>query len=72
MQEETIPTTHEKISIFVGAGLPDDDMTLWLDRLLLALKSIVLDYSPSTALLTRVINNPSVNLRETSVNSVVK
>jgi FlaA1/EpsC-like NDP-sugar epimerase len=71
MQEETIPTTHEKISIFVGAGLPDDDMTLWLarlreicaardtGRLVLALKSIVLDYSPSTALLTRVISPPS-------------
>jgi FlaA1/EpsC-like NDP-sugar epimerase len=78
MQEETIPTTHEKISIFVGAGLPDEDMILWLDRLreicaardtgrlVLALKSIVLDYSPSTALLTRVISPPS------SIPSVLK
>ena len=81
VQEETVPTTHEKISIFVGTGMPEGDMTMWLGRLreicaerdtgrlVLALKSIVLDYSPSTDLLKRVIERPP--LRASSASSVV-
>jgi FlaA1/EpsC-like NDP-sugar epimerase len=65
--EDTVPTAHEKIRIFVGNGMPEGDMQTWLDclreicatrdagRLVLALKEIVLDYSPSAHLLKRVI-----------------
>jgi FlaA1/EpsC-like NDP-sugar epimerase len=65
--EDTIPTEHEKIRVFVGNGMPEDDMVTWLDelrricevrdagRLVVALKEIVQDYSPSTDLLKRVI-----------------
>jgi len=67
MLEDTAPTAHEKIRIFVGNGMPDGDPQTWLDslheicetrdagRLVVALKEIVLDYSPSTDLLKRVI-----------------
>ncbi len=66
--EDTIPSVHEKIRIFVGNGMPENDMLTWLEtlrnicdtrdagRLVLALKEIVADYSPSTDLLKRVIH----------------
>jgi FlaA1/EpsC-like NDP-sugar epimerase len=66
--EDTVPTRHEKIRIFVGGGMPEADIQDWLDslheictardtgRLVVALKEIVLDYSPSTHLLKRAIN----------------
>ncbi len=69
MIEETVPTTHEKIRIFVGNGMPEGDMLGWLSRLheiceardagrlVVALKEIVFDYSPSAHLLKRVIQN---------------
>jgi FlaA1/EpsC-like NDP-sugar epimerase len=65
--EDTAPTTHEKIRIYVGNGMPEGDMVGWLNylretcetrdvgRLVVALKEIVLDYSPSAHLLKRVI-----------------
>lgn len=65
--EDTIPTGHDKIRIFVGNGMPESDMITWLEslrsiceardtgRLVVALKEIVQDYSPSTDLLKRVI-----------------
>jgi FlaA1/EpsC-like NDP-sugar epimerase len=65
--EDTVPTEHEKIRIFIGDGMPERDVKGWLDslheiceardtgRLVVALKEIVLDYSPSTYLLKRVI-----------------
>jgi len=65
--EDTIPTGHEKIRIFVGNGMPERDMLTWVDslrsiceardtgRLVVALKEIVQDYNPSTNLLKRVI-----------------
>jgi len=67
MLEDTAPTAHEKIRIYTGNGMPEGDMLAWLDclreicetrdagRLVVALKEIVLDYSPSTHLLKRVI-----------------
>jgi FlaA1/EpsC-like NDP-sugar epimerase len=67
MLEDTAPTAHEKIRIYIGNGMPDGDMLTWLDclreicesrdagRLIVALKEIVLDYSPSAHLLRRVI-----------------
>jgi FlaA1/EpsC-like NDP-sugar epimerase len=78
--EDTAPTAHEKIRIFVGNGMPEGDMVTWLDclreicqardagRLVVALKEIVPDYSPSTHLLKRVIDTratPSRRLAET-------
>jgi len=67
LSEDTAPTMHEKIRIYVGGGMPEGDMLAWLDvleslcetrdvgQLLVTLKEIVLDYSPSTHLLKRVI-----------------
>jgi FlaA1/EpsC-like NDP-sugar epimerase len=65
--EDTIPTEHEKIRIFVGDSLAESDMLTWLEtlhsicetrdtgRLVVALKEIVEDYNPSTNILKRVI-----------------
>jgi len=65
--EDTVPTAHEKIRIYVGNGMPEGDMLTWLrtlrqicetrdaGRLVVCLKEIVLDYSPSAHLLKRVI-----------------
>ena len=65
--EDTAPTAHEKIRIYAGNGMPESDIEMWLlclreacetrdaGRLVVALKEIVLDYSPSTHLLKRVI-----------------
>ena len=65
--EDTVPTAHQKVRIYVGNGMPEGDMLTWLDclreicevrdagRLIVALKEIVLDYSPSAHLLKRVI-----------------
>ena len=67
MLEDTAPTSHEKIRIFVGSGVLDGDLLDRLEalndvcqardaaRLVLLLKEIVLDYSPSTHLLKRII-----------------
>jgi FlaA1/EpsC-like NDP-sugar epimerase len=66
--EDTAPTAHEKVRIFIGNGMPEGDMLEWLDslreicrardtgRLIVALKEIVLDYSPSAHLLKRAID----------------
>lgn len=68
--EDTAPTAHEKIRIFVGNGMPESDVVTRIKylrqiceardvgRLVVALKEIVLDYSPSTHLLKRVIGPP--------------
>jgi FlaA1/EpsC-like NDP-sugar epimerase len=69
--EDTVATAHEKIRIFVGNGMPEDDVLTWLGRLgeiceernagrlVVALKEIVPDYNPSTNLLKRVIPIPA-------------
>jgi FlaA1/EpsC-like NDP-sugar epimerase len=74
INEDTAPTAHEKIRIFVGNGVPEGNMLEWLDclrdicqardagRLVVALKEIVLDYSPSADLLKRVIRRRPHNL----------
>lgn len=66
--EETIPTTHEKIRIFAGNGMRKDDLQYWLESLreiceardtgslVLALKELVPDYSPSLELLKKIAN----------------
>lgn len=80
--EDTVPTHHEKIHIFVGNGIPEADVLTWLKhlheicdardtgRLVLALKEVVHDYSPSTHLLKRLIEpRQSKRARSASVAS---
>ncbi len=67
MLEDTVPTAHGKIRVYVGNSKPDYDPLAWLDslreicqardtgRLVVALKDVVLDYSPSADLLKRVL-----------------
>ena len=73
MLEDTVPTAHDKIRIFVGSGMPASDIQSWLEsleeictardtaRLVVALKEMVLDYNPSTDLLKRVILPPPIS-----------
>ena len=65
--DRTVPTRHEKIRIYTGSGLPERDIFAFLHeldeicqernlgRLLVALKEIVVDYSPSADLLKRLV-----------------
>ncbi len=65
--EDTVPTAHEKIRIFLGNGASGCDMLAWLEtlreicegrdagRLVVALKEAIPDYSPSAHLLKRVV-----------------
>jgi FlaA1/EpsC-like NDP-sugar epimerase len=65
--EDTAPTAHEKIRIFIGNGMSENDVTAWLrdlreiceardaGRLVVALKELVIDYSPSANLLKRAL-----------------
>ena len=67
--EDTVPTGHEKIRMFVGNGMPERDVQTWLDSLheiceardmgslIVALKEIVIDYSPSTYLFKRALES---------------
>jgi len=72
--EDTAPTVHEKIRIFVGNGLPEVDVKTWMNglreacemrdvgQLMITLKEIVPDYSPSAQLLKSAIEQrPSTN-----------
>src|SRR5450755_813631 len=66
--EDTAPSSHEKIRILVGNGIPDGDIATWLRNLrdtcqtrdlgglILMLKEIVPDYSPSVHLLRRIVD----------------
>lgn len=68
LTEDTVPTEHEKVRIFIGNGIPEVDVHTWIDslrkicefrdtsRLLVAFKELVLDYNPSTHLLRRVLD----------------
>jgi FlaA1/EpsC-like NDP-sugar epimerase len=65
--ENTVPSGHEKIRIFVGNGIPESTIDSWLEslheiceardlgQLMLVLKELILDYSPSVDLLRRII-----------------
>ena len=65
--EDTVPTAHEKIRVFIGKGTPAGDMEVWLGllhdicearntgRLVVALKEMVLDYNPSIYLLKHIV-----------------
>jgi FlaA1/EpsC-like NDP-sugar epimerase len=81
--ENTIPTEHEKVRIFVGNGVPDGNIHRWLDELrdlcaardtgclVVALKEVVPDYSPSAELLRRVVEakhrDPGVSILDRSL-----
>jgi len=68
LMEDTVPTLHDKIRIFVGNGIPEVDVHTWvgslcricqardMSRMVVALKELVLDYNPSTHLLRRVLD----------------
>ena len=67
LMEDTVPTEQEKISIFKGPGLTQDEVDEWLGtlrricrerelgELVIALKDLVPDYSPSSEMLHRAI-----------------
>jgi FlaA1/EpsC-like NDP-sugar epimerase len=69
MLEGTVPTTHEKIRIFVSSSISEGDMQTRLHalhevceardtgRLVVLLKEMVADYSPSTQLLKRIVES---------------
>jgi FlaA1/EpsC-like NDP-sugar epimerase len=71
--EDTVPTKHDKIRIFVGNDVPEGDMRTWLaalheiceardtGRLVVALKELVPDYSPSVHLLKRITGREDHN-----------
>jgi len=79
--EDTVPTAHEKIRIFVGDGIPAGDIQSWLDafheiceardtgRLVVALREMVLDYNPSTYLLKHIIRSPKIPPASAAVDS---
>jgi FlaA1/EpsC-like NDP-sugar epimerase len=70
--EDTVPTTHEKIRIFIGNGMPAGDIQVWLGhlhdvceardtgRLVVALKELVLDYNPSIYLLKHIVQSSAI------------
>jgi FlaA1/EpsC-like NDP-sugar epimerase len=76
--EDTVPTDHEKIRIFVGNGVPEESVQTWLSslrricetrdtgRLVVALKELVLDYNPSTHLLRRILEQDASIPSETN------
>jgi FlaA1/EpsC-like NDP-sugar epimerase len=77
--ENTAPTAHEKIRIFIGSGLPESDVETWMSdlreacakrdvgQLLVTLKEIVPDYSPSAELLKCAIECPPSNTGVTNL-----
>jgi FlaA1/EpsC-like NDP-sugar epimerase len=72
LDEETLPTHHEKIKIFAGNGLPRAGMESYLEALrdicdrrdlpglILTLKDLIPDYNPSAHLLNRALSGSSV------------
>ena len=81
--ENTVPTAHEKIGIFVGGAMPAGDIESWLaafheicsardtGRLVVALKEMVLDYNPSTDLLKYILRPPKIPPASVAVDSSV-
>jgi FlaA1/EpsC-like NDP-sugar epimerase len=77
MLEDTAPTAHEKIRIFMGNGMAEGDIEMWLlclreacetrdvGRLVVALKEIVLDYNPSAHLLKRIVGTRAATRSDT-------
>jgi FlaA1/EpsC-like NDP-sugar epimerase len=77
--EDTLPTSHEKIRVFAGNGLPEQSVasclaalrqicaTRDLARAVLTLKEIIPDYNPSACLLRRVLGEKPVQAVGASV-----
>jgi len=75
MEEETLPTLHEKVKIFSGNGLPDGGMAPHLDAfrryceirdtraLILHLKELVPEYNPSSHILRSLLQPVAVAAR---------
>ncbi len=71
--EDTVPSKHDKIRIFVGNGSPEEDIRIWLAalheiceardlaRLIVALKELVPDYSPSVHVLKRIMERQELS-----------
>lgn len=69
--EDTSPSSHEKVRIYMGNGILACDMQAWLaelheicetrdlGRLVLGLKQLLHDYNPSADLLKRLIQAPA-------------
>lgn len=67
LMEDTVPSNHEKVRIFVGRSMADVELLSWLrnlqsicrsrdiGRLLIALKEIVPDYNPSVEFIERAV-----------------
>jgi FlaA1/EpsC-like NDP-sugar epimerase len=76
--EDTVPTEHEKVRIFVGDSMQEQDLQTWLgslreicrDRnvghLAVALKEMVLGYNPSAHLLKRIVGELDRHASEVS------
>jgi FlaA1/EpsC-like NDP-sugar epimerase len=69
LEEETLPTYHEKIRIFSGDRVRIPDPAVWMEqvygmcaardmRLVLSLKELVADYNPSSQVLQRLMDQP--------------
>ena len=68
VRDETVPTDHEQVRIFVGNLMPQFDVDTWLRslknictirdtaRLVSALKEMVVDYSPSQYMLKAIVD----------------
>ena len=79
MEENTIPTSCEKIKIFAGNSLPSAGMESYLEQLrgicrrrevsslVLTLKDLIPDYNPSTQLLRRVVALPNPEREQLTV-----
>ncbi len=77
LEEETSESPHEKIKVFVGAGLPFEEMMEHLGELrklvarrdsaglILKLKEIVPDYNPSLSLLRQLVPQENMNAADT-------
>jgi FlaA1/EpsC-like NDP-sugar epimerase len=73
MLEDTVPSKHDKIRIFVGNGSREEDIRIWLAalheiceardlaRLIVALKELVPDYSPSVHVLKRIMEKQELS-----------
>ncbi len=73
LDEETLPTWHEKIKIFAGNGVPPEGMTPHIDSirlyceerdtraLILHLKDLVPDYNPSGHILRSILGSATLS-----------
>ena len=67
LMEDTVPSNHEKVRIFVGRSMADVELLSWLrnlqsicrsrdvGRLLIALKEVVPDYNPRVEFIERAV-----------------